>query len=254
MFGVEERAVPQSALPGEWLSPTQPFPVAPEPLLPLKVTPDDAWGFTFWGSRALSRENCIAALGGRFHTTVHCSRHAAHAWYCGRHELGGPAYDPARQVMIVNVTNVPQVVILVPREKIPDVRGISLTAGNDVAEQRGTPYGARREWLLSPWGAPCVKPPWGELVAVRMTDGKVLWRKPLGSIEKQLPIRVKWNLGTPNIGGPIVTAGGLIFIGATMDGYLRAFNVEDGEELWREQMPAGTQATPMTYEAGGRQS
>ncbi|HEU4531800.1 MAG TPA: pyrroloquinoline quinone-dependent dehydrogenase [Steroidobacteraceae bacterium] len=253
VFGVEERPVPQGALPGEWLSPTQPFPLAPEPLLPLKVTPDDAWGFTFW-DRARCREK-IASLRneGIFTPPSTAPGTLLTPGTAGGMNWGGPAYDPSRQLMIVNVSNAPQVVILVPREKIAGVRGISLEAGNDVAEQRGTPYGARREWLLSPWGAPCVKPPWGELVAVRMTDGKILWRSALGSIEKQLPVPFHWKLGTPNIGGPIVTGGGLIFIGATMDGYLRAFDVESGEELWREEMPAGTQTTPMTYEAGGRQ-
>ena len=103
-------------------------------------------------------------------------------------------------------------------------------------------------WLLSPLGAPCTAPPWGELVAVDLLDGDVRWRVPLGSIEKQLPIRFEWNLGTPSLGGPIVTAGGLVFIAGTMDGFLRAFDIETGEMLWRHEMPAGTQATPMTYE------
>ena len=75
---------------------------------------------------------------------------------------------------------------------------------------------------------------------------------PLGSIEKQLPIRFEWNLGTPSLGGPIVTAGGLVFIAGTMDGFLRAYDIDSGEMLWRHEMPAGTQATPMTYEVGGR--
>ena len=131
--------------------------------------------------------------------------------------------------------------------------GISLEGGKDVAAQAGTPYGVKREWLLSPWGAPCVAPPWGELVAVDMAAGTIRWRVPLGSIEKYLPLPIKWNLGTPNIGGPIITASGLIFIGATTDGYLRAFDIETGAELWREEMPAGTQTTPMTYGVDGRQ-
>ena len=99
---------------------------------------------------------------------------------------GGPAFDPSRKWMIVNTTNVPQVVILVPREQIEGIVGINLEAGNDVAAALGTPYGVRREWLLSPLGAPCVKPPWGELLAVNMDKGNIEWRVPLGSIEKML--------------------------------------------------------------------
>ena len=112
--------------------------------------------------------------------------------------------------MIVNVNRAAQVVVMIPRKEIPGVTGISLANGTDVSAAAGTPYGVHREWLLSPWGAPCNAPPWGELVAIKLSDGTVQWRVPLGSIEKRLPIHFEWNLGTPNLGGPIVTAGGLV--------------------------------------------
>lgn len=253
VFGVEERPVPQSALAGEWLSPTQPFPVLPPPLVPLKVTPEDAWGFTFYDRRACREKIEGLRSEGIFTPPTTAPGSVIYPGTAGGMNWGGPAFDPARKWMIVNTTNVPQVVILVPREKIEGIEGISLEEGNDVAAQAGTPYGVRREWLLSPFGAPCVKPPWGELVAVNMENGSIEWRVPLGSIEKMLPLPIEWNLGTPNIGGPIVTAGGLIFIGATMDGYLRAFDIDTGEELWKDELPGGTQTTPITYSAGGKQ-
>ncbi|MFO0336959.1 MAG: pyrroloquinoline quinone-dependent dehydrogenase [Pseudomonadota bacterium] len=253
LFPIEDRPVPQNALPGEWLAPTQPFPVKPEPLVPTTLTPDDAWGFTFWDRRACRKKIEALRSEGIFTPPTTAPGTILVPGTAGGANWGGPAYDPARRLMIVNVNRVPQVVILVPRAQIPGIEGINLEAGNDVAAATGTPYGVRREWLLSPWGAPCVAPPWGELVAVSLDDGSIRWRVPLGSIEKQLPIRFEWNLGTPNVGGPVVTAGGLVFIGATMDGFLRAFDVETGEMLWRHEMPAGTQTTPMTYEAGGRQ-
>jgi quinoprotein glucose dehydrogenase len=211
------------------------------------LTPDDAWGFTYFDRRACRKKIEELRSEGIFTPPTTAPGSVIYPGTAGGMNWGGPAFDPMRKLMIVNTTNVPQVVILVPREQIKGIEGISLEAGKDVAAALGTPYGVRREWLLSPLGAPCVKPPWGELVAVDMESGSIKWRVPLGSIEKMLPISFEWNLGTPNLGGPIVTAGGLIFIGATMDDYLRAFDSSNGKELWQGRLPAGGQATPMTY-------
>ena len=254
LFPIEERPVPQGALPGEWLSPTQPFPVKPEPLVPLSITPDDAWGFTFW-DRKVCREKIAALRSGSIYTPPAADRGTLITpSTAGGANWGGAGYDPVRQLMYVNVNRIPQVVYMIPRRKIPGVEGISLANGTDVAAATGTPYGTHREFLMSPFGAPCTAPPWGELIAVSLKDGNVIWRVPLGSIEKQIPVlHFEWNLGTPNLGGPVVTAGGVIFIAGTMDGFIRAFDADDGKMLWRHELQAGTQATPMTYEAGGRQ-
>ena len=122
----------------------------------------------------------------------------------------------------------------------------------EVSPQQGTPYGMKREILMSPLGLPCTPPPWGVIAGVDLADGHIVWRKTLGTTEDLAP-GPGIKLGVPNFGGPIITAGGLVFIGAAMDNYLRAFDVATGEELWRGRLPAGGQATPMTYEWRGRQ-
>ena len=110
-----------------------------------------------------------------------------------------------------------------------------------------------RDTLLSPLGMPCNPPPWGVLAAVDMKTGKIVWESTLGTTEELAPLNIALATGTPSIGGPLVTAGGLVFIGATADKYLRAFDAASGKELWQGRLPAPGIATPMTYEWKGRQ-
>jgi quinoprotein glucose dehydrogenase len=120
----------------------------------------------------------------------------------------------------------------------------------------GTPYVMRRRMITAPDRLPCVPPPWGSLVAIDLKTGSRAWDVPLGDPSTLLPgvgALSKTPLGVPNLGGPIATAGGVVFIGATMDHFLRAFDIETGRELWRGPLPGGARATPMTYELNGRQ-
>jgi quinoprotein glucose dehydrogenase len=127
-------------------------------------------------------------------------------------------------------------------------------ADSEFARQAGTPYGLRRELLASPLGLPCTAPPWGSLAAVDLRRNAIRWQVVLGSTRDRTPWFVPARtIGMPNLGGPIVTAGGLVFVAAATDNYLRAFDVETGSELWKGRLPAGGQATPMTYESHGRQ-
>jgi quinoprotein glucose dehydrogenase len=118
----------------------------------------------------------------------------------------------------------------------------------DVSPQHGAPYGMRRTTIMAPSGFPCVPPPWGSLVAVNLATGKIVWNVPLGTTADAIPQTPPPNAGSPSLGGPIVTASGLVFIGAAMDNYLRAFDTDSGQELWKGRLPAGGQATPMTYQ------
>jgi quinoprotein glucose dehydrogenase len=119
----------------------------------------------------------------------------------------------------------------------------------------------RRAPLLSPSGTPCNPPPWGTLVAVDLFSGRRVWDVPLGSVIsgdlKRLMVRLfrpaLLDAGSPSFGGPIATAGGLVFTAASMDNHLRAFDSDTGREVWKFELPAGGQATPMTYRVDGRQ-
>jgi quinoprotein glucose dehydrogenase len=254
VFPIEERPIPQWRLPGEWLPATQPWPTRPAPLARTELKPEDAWGFTFW-DRAKCRDKIAAVRNhGMFTAPDTGNGTLILPGNAGGMNWGGPAYDPRRQWMVVNLNNFAQVTTLIPRERVSaGIKGVGRDGKGVIYEQAGAPYAARNEWLLSPFGAPCTPPPWGELVAVDMAAGEVVWRVPLGSVENELSLPFRWNLGQPNVGGPIVTAGGIVFIGATRDRIFRAFALQDGRELFRHQFAAGIVATPMTYEAGGRQ-
>ena len=254
LFPIEERPVPVGDVPGEWYSPTQPFPVKPPPLVPHGASPDDAWGFVLW-DKWQCRKQIESVRYGPIYTPVSLEGTIISPWTAGGANWGGPAYDPSRHWMIINTSRMMKLAKLVPVDKVDHA-----TANKDGPIDwdppkvlRGTPYALQEATLLSPFGAPCNKPPWGGLTAVDLVSGEIVWEVPLGSLEDYLPIPIEWDLGTPNIGGPIVTAGGLIFIAATMDGNFRAFNVATGKELWKVDMPAGTTTTPITYAVDGKQ-
>lgn len=251
-FAVEERPVPKGDLPGEWYSPTQPFPVKPPPLLKLHTSPDDAWGFTFW-DQGKCRELMRGIRTGSVYTPPSLEGTLISPWTAGGANWGGPAYDPQRSLMIINTSRIAKISKIVPVNEIDKLSATDLATYGEVKKVGTSPYAVQETLLVSPWGAPCTPPPWGALTAVDLAKGTIVWEVALGSIEEFLPLPIPWRLGTPNIGGPIITAGGLIFIAATIDRNFRAFDVDSGEELWRDKLPATTLTTPMTYFAGGRQ-
>jgi len=251
VFDIRERPVPRSSIPGEHTWPAQPFPVLPPPLVSQgRVKPEDAWGLTFW-DRGKCRELIGKLKSEGIYTPPSVEGTILYPSYVGGTNWGSIAFDSERQWAIVPVSQLPMVVTLI---KSDDVRPMARSGDypeSEFALQTGTPFGMRREALLSPFGLPCTPPPWGSLSAVDLRSGEIKWQVPLGSTRDLAPFFVPpRTLGTPNLGGPIVTAGGLIFIGAAMDNYLRAFDIETGKELWKGRLPSGGQATPMTYRAG----
>jgi quinoprotein glucose dehydrogenase len=254
IFPVEERPVPQSDVPGEKSWPTQPFPTIPRPLVPTTLSGDDAWGLTPW-DQGECRKLIERYRNDGIFTPSSMKGSIQYPGVIGGTNWGSAAFEPDRRWVILNATRLPSVTGLIPRETLESGQP-EVPDNATISQMRGTPYGLFRvPALLSPLGLPCTKPPWGALLAVDAATGDVKWDVPLGTVQDlaPVPLPIKW--GTPNLGGPIVTDGGLIFIGAAMDNYLRAFDVETGRELWKGRLPAGGQATPMTYRSteNGRQ-
>lgn len=246
LFPVEERAVPASDVPGERAWPTQPFPVRPPPLLPELMTPDSAWGLTPLDRREC-REKLEALRYEGIFTPPSLEGTLEYPSMIGGANWGGVAVDTIRRLLVVNLNRFASRVRLIPRAEY-DAERRAADADGSFTAQEGTPYGMNRDaGLVGPLGVPCTPPPWGKLVALDIDAGEVRWDVPLGTPRDQAPVPLPIGWGTPNLGGPIVTASGLVFIGAAMDDYLRAFDVETGEELWKGRLPAGGQATPMTY-------
>ncbi|MDD3798670.1 MAG: pyrroloquinoline quinone-dependent dehydrogenase [Novosphingobium sp.] len=244
LYPVEERPVPQAgAVPGEKLSPTQPFPANPAFIIRSHdLTEADMWGFTPW-DRSRCRKMFKSAHYEGIFTPPSLRGSIQYPSFQGASNWGGITIDPERAILIANTQQVASIMQLVPRDQIAR----RTEAGEHILPASGSPYGLVMKPMLSPLGAPCNEPPWGTLVAIDLAQGKRLWEVPLGTTRDQAPFPIWLKLGVPNLGGSIVTASGLVFIGATTDDYLRAYDIKTGDVLWRARLPGGGQATPMTY-------
>ena len=248
IFDIEERPVPQEGVDGEHLSPTQPYPVAPPSIArDGVVTEDDAWGMLYFDKRACREK--IARLNSRgLFTPPSIEGSVMLPGNAGGINWGGLAFDPASQTVVTFSMDVPFEVALIKRDEVEAVRESGDFEGFEFASMSGTPYGMRRSLLSSPLGLPCTAPPWGVLAAIDMRQGTIEWQRSVGSVQDMAPaIFPNLELGMAGLGGPIITAGGVIFMAAVMDDYLRAFDLKDGKTLWEARLPAGGQATPMTY-------
>lgn len=246
---IEERAVPQDGANGEALSPTQPFPIAPPPIVPDRLEADDAFGLTLLDKLYCSREIRRARAEGVF-TPPSTSGTLIYPFNGGGANWGGASYDETRNLLVVNMSNMAHRVTLIPASEVAAAKTLHHDA--EIGPQTGAPFGVRRDLLMSPIMLPCTPPPWGVIAGVDLGSGEIVWRRRIGTT-KDIAGGLALDLGTPNLGGPLTTAGGLVFIGAAMDNYLRAFDIETGAELWKGRLPAGGQATPMSYQWEGRQ-
>jgi quinoprotein glucose dehydrogenase len=237
LFPVEERPVPPSDVSGEKASATQPFPVLPPPLHPHELSPDQAWG-SDENERRACRDQIAALRNEGIFTPPSLKGTLIYPSNVGGVNWGGAAADSESGLMVTNVNQLASWVRLIPRDQFvqerQDAQRIQMDA--EFTAQSGTPYGMGRGLVRSPKGNPCTPPPWSKTVGVDLNSGKVMWESPAGA--------------TPTLGGPILTAGGLVFVSGGIDRKFRAIDSSSGKELWSDTLPAGGQSTPMTYSLG----
>jgi quinoprotein glucose dehydrogenase len=259
IFPVTEGAVPQSDVNGEESWPTQILSSGLPALSPQRLGLAEVWGPTE-ADRVACRARFNELRNNGTFTPPSTRGSLIIPSNVGGAHWGGVAYDPAGEVIVIPTNRIAAVITLIPRALFEGNHNTEMgqeRIGTEYAMMRGTPYVLKRELFLGPSNAPCTPPPFGSLIAVDLRTRNVKWSVPLGTSEglDKVGIRVRADIpGTINLGGPITTAGGLVFIGATLDRYLRAFDVASGRELWKGRLPAGGKATPMTYlGADGRQ-
>lgn len=244
VYPVEERPVPQDPAPGEYLSPTQPFPTHfPDLMQP--VSSEDAWGMMIW-DRMMCRNELEKLRNDGIYTPPTVSGSLFYPGNGGGNNWGSPAINPATQTMYVITLRTVNYLKLTPREECEQSGRVN---------QRGTPYCSDTSFIMSPLGVPCVKPPWSTLDAVDLAAGKILWSVPFGTTRDLAPFPFWWIEGIPAIGGVMTTATGVVFGAGAMEHAFRAYSAATGEVLWHTRLPTAANSTPMTYqlEEGGRQ-
>lgn len=229
----------------------------------------DAWGFTpidqLWCRIQFHRANYQG-----FYTPPSSDRPwIQYPGYNGGSDWGSVAVDTERGIIVANYNDIPNYNRLITREEADErnLRPINEAASGGSGEnaegagdpQAGAPFGidVNAGWRSELTGMPCTRPPYGGIRAIDLATGETLWDEPLGTARQNgpfgIPSMLPFKIGTPNNGGSVVTAGGLIFVGAATDDLFRAIDIETGETVWSDVLPAGGQANPIAYEVDGRQ-
>ncbi|WP_193725657.1 glucose/quinate/shikimate family membrane-bound PQQ-dependent dehydrogenase [Xanthomonas campestris] len=263
---VKQIAVPQGTDHGDWTASTQPVsPGMPNTVgAPSRdyetIVESDAWGMTPFDQLACRIEFKTLRYEGMF-TPPSLQGSLSFTGNHGGINWGGVSVDLQRGIMVMNSNRLPYTEHVYPRTVMNELGVVSVFNGSSKTKgymaQEGLAYGARKEPWMSPLNTPCVAPPWGYISGVDLRTQQVIWRRPLGTGYDQgpmgIPSKTKFEIGTPNNSGSLATAGGVTFIGASLDNFIRGFDTRTGKQVWETRVPAGPQAAPLSYTIDGKQ-
>lgn len=246
---VREVPAPGGTIPEDFSAPTQP--VSALTFTPPPLREADMWGVSLLDQLACRIQFRSLRYAGRY-TPPSTQGTLVYPGNFGVFNWGSIAVDPVRQVMFGMPTHLAFTSTLIPADQIgPDAEVNTGEAGLNL--NVGGPYGVIMQPFLSPLGLPCQQPPWGYVAGADLRTGGIAWMHRNGTIQDAAPVPVPIRIGVPGLGGPVITAGGVVFLSATIDNYLRAYDLTTGRQIWEHRLPAGGQATPMTYMIDGRQ-
>jgi len=247
---IEEVPAPTGAIPEDFTAPTQP--VSGLTFMPPPLTEKNMWGVTMFDQMMCRIDFLSMKYEGRY-TPPSLQGTIVYPGNFGTFNWGSVAVDPERQVMFGMPTYLAFTSRLVPRDQVPPKGQDEKGSEQGLNRNDGAPYGVYMGPFLGPLGIPCQAPPWGYVAGADLATGKIAWKHKNGTVMDMTPLPLPFKVGVPGIGGPMMTKGGVAFLGAAVDDYLRAYDVTTGRELWEARLPAGGQATPMTYTVGDKQ-
>jgi quinoprotein glucose dehydrogenase len=251
IYPIEERPVPKSDLPGEQSAPTQPVPVGIAPFARQVLSREDMFGLTPLDRAWCRREYDKMRYDGMY-TPPSEKGSLLFPSALGGGNWGGAAFDATSNTLIIKAENLATRFALKKKTSAKDDEAPAV----DYLSRplKGTPWRAEGEVFMSPLGIPCTPAPWGTLTAIDLGTGQMKWQIPLGQSHRfGITVPASFGWGSPNVGGPIVTAGGLVFVAATLDGKIRALEAATGKELWQAKLPYPGMSVPVTYMSGGKQ-
>ncbi|KQN72476.1 glucose/quinate/shikimate family membrane-bound PQQ-dependent dehydrogenase [Devosia sp. Leaf64] len=247
---ITEEPAPQGTIEGDFASPTQP--TSALSFKPASLQEKDMWGITMFDQLMCRISLHQHRYEGRY-TPPSLKGTIVYPGNFGTFNWGSVAVDPERQVMFGMPTYLAFASRLVPADEIPPKGEDEKASEQGLNRNEGAPYGVFMGPFLSPLGVPCQAPGWGFVAGADLRTGEIAYKHRNGTVRDMTPLPLPFKVGVPGIGGPIITKGGVAFLGAAVDDFFRAYDLTTGQQLWEARLPAGGQSTPMTYTVDGKQ-